>query len=103
MKQNYYLIGSKYGSEDIFPYMVERSAVSVGFAWDYDLSEWLGKPETEIIDYLSQIGENSNSYSALKLFLNLKEGDLIANKEHGVSNREKTTIRYLWICRCENN
>jgi hypothetical protein len=86
MKRNYYLIGSKYGEnndKDISPYMVERSAVSVGFAWDYDLSGWLGKPENEIIDYLTQIGENSTSYSALKLFLNLKEGDLIAIKSRG--------------------
>ncbi len=86
MKQNYYLIGSKYGEnndKDIFPYMVERSAVSVGFAWDYDLSKWLGKPETEIIDYLLKKGENSTSYSTIKLFLNLKEGDLIAVKSSG--------------------
>jgi hypothetical protein len=86
MKQNYYLIGSKYGDhndEDIFPQMVQKSAVSVGFAWRYDLSKWFGKPENEIIEYLSKEGQNSTSYYVLKLFLNLKEGDLIAIKSKG--------------------
>lgn len=85
MKQNYYLIGSKYGEnndEDIFPQMIEKSAISVGFAW-YNLSELYGKPEGEIIDYLKKKKEESRSYSALRLFLNLKEGDLIAIKSTG--------------------
>lgn len=82
---DYYLIGSKYGDnrdEDVFPQMIKKNAICVGFYWD-NLSKLVGKSEGEIIDYLSKRGEKSNSYSALKYFLNLKEGDLIAIKRTG--------------------
>ena len=95
MKPNYYLIGSKYGNnsdEDIFPRMVEKSVVSVGFAWDHDLSKLFGKEETEIIKYLSEKGEDSHSYSILKKFLNLKEGDLIAIKKSGSPVGDKSRL-----------
>ena len=53
MKPNYYLIGSQYeyspnNYEDVFPQMVSKSAVSVGYA-NYNLSKLFGKPENEII------------------------------------------------------
>lgn len=84
MKQNYYIIGSKYGTgNDIFPQMLEKNAVSVGYATNYDLSKLVGHSEDEIVEYLSKKREESASYSVLKLFLNLKEGDLIAIKSKG--------------------
>lgn len=96
MKPNYYLIGSKYGDnsdkKDIFPQMVEKSVVSVRFAWNYDLSKLFEKEETEIIKYLSEKGEDSPSYSTLKLFLNLKEGDLIAIKKSGSPVGKKSRL-----------
>ena len=53
MKRNYYIIGSKYGTGvDIFPQMIEKNAISVGYAMDYDLSTFVGKKETKIIEYL---------------------------------------------------
>lgn len=96
MKPKYYLIGSQYeysknNYEDVFPQMVNKSAVSVGYA-NYDLSELVGKPETEIIEYLSEKGEGTSSYSALKYFLNLEEGDLIAIKYKGSPDGNKPTL-----------
>ena len=96
MKPNYYLIGSQYeyspnNYEDVFPQMVSKSAVSVGYA-NYNLSKLFGKPENEIIDFLSEKGEGTSSYSALKYFLNLKEGDLIAIKSKGSPVRNKPTL-----------
>ena len=93
---DYYIIGSKYGknsSEDIFPQMLEKNAVSIGFYWR-DLSELFGKPEDEIISILSKEGVASRAYSALKYFLNLKEGDLIAIKSSGspVGNKPRLKI-----------
>lgn len=98
MTRNYYIIGSKYGEnidQDIFPLMLEKNTVSVGYAWDHDLAKFFGKPETEIIEYLKKEGEKSASYSALKYFLNLREGDLIAIKGTGspVGKKARLTIR----------
>lgn len=84
---NYYLLGSKYSNDgnfkDVSEEMIEKEVVSIGFASDYDLSEYYGKTQNEITSYLKKINENKNSYSALKLFLNLKVGDRIAIKSNG--------------------
>lgn len=93
---DYYIIGSKYGENsdvDIFPQMVEKNAVCIGFYWR-DLSKLFGKSEDEIKNFLSKNGEPSRAYSALKYFLNLKEGDLIAIKSTGspVGNKPRLKI-----------
>lgn len=95
---DYYIIGSKYGensSKDIFPEMLEKSVVSVGHAWKYDLSDLYGTSGKKIVSYLKEKGENKISCSALKYFLNLKEGDLIAIKRSGspVGNKPRLIIR----------
>jgi hypothetical protein len=85
-KRSYYILGSKYGENaniDVFPKMLQRSVISTGFASSLDLSEYFGKNQSEIVEYLKEQGEDSNSYSALKYFLTLKEGDRIAVKASG--------------------
>jgi len=84
---NYYIVGSKYGDresgyEDIFPQLVTQSIIAVGFAASTDLTSFIGKDDSTIVSYLSSIGENSDSQSALKVFLNIKPGDLVAVKKH---------------------
>ncbi|MCG7849751.1 MAG: hypothetical protein MIO93_11325 [ANME-2 cluster archaeon] len=92
---NYYIIGSKYGkdsSEDIFSRMLKKGVVCIGHAWDYDLSDLFGKPENEIVDFLQKNGERRTSYSALKYFLNLKEGDLIAIKKRSIRSALRLSL-----------
>lgn len=83
---SYYLIGSKYGEnahEDMFPLMEEFSVVCTGFAWGTDLSYLYREKEAEIIRELKALGEESKSINALKQFLQLKPGDIIAVKSTG--------------------
>jgi hypothetical protein len=89
MNINYYVLGSKYYEEDgnnwidVFPKMLEKEVVSVGWAIQYNLSGYYGKSETDIVNYLKGKNEGAASYNSLKLFLNLKPGDLIAVKDSG--------------------
>lgn len=86
---NYYILGSKYYKEDlnrwvdVFQGMTEKGAISVGWASRYNLSAYYGKPESDIVNYLKSKKEEAASYNTLKLFLNLKPGDLIAVKDSG--------------------
>jgi len=86
---NYYVLGSKYYKEhlnrwvDVFQRMKEKGAISVGWASRYNLSAYYGKPESDIVNYLKSKKEEAASYNTLKLFLNLKPGDLIAVKDSG--------------------
>jgi Cdc6-like AAA superfamily ATPase len=87
LKNNYYLLGSKYSIEgkykDVSKEMIEKGVVSIGFALNHNLSEYYGKAQNDITSYLKSIDENKNSYNALKYFLNLKVGDRIAIKSSG--------------------
>ncbi len=86
---NCYVLGSKYYKEhlnrwvDVFQRMMEKGAISVGWASRYNLSAYYGKPESDIVTYLKSKKEEAASYNTLKLFLNLKPGDLIAVKGSG--------------------
>ncbi|MFV0590987.1 MAG: hypothetical protein ACK5M7_06350 [Draconibacterium sp.] len=85
-KPNFYIIGSKYGvgaNEDVFPFMLKKSVVSTGFAWDIDFTDYYGEDTTTIADFLRDQNEESKSISAHKLFLSLKIGDKIAIKADG--------------------
>ena len=85
-KRNYYLIGSKYGEnadEDVFPEMLRRSVVATGFASNLDLSEVYNEKHSVIKEFLENHKEESNSINALKHFLSLKPGDIIAVKGDG--------------------
>lgn len=87
MKINYYIIGSKYGSRedgylDVLPDMLKKGVISTGFSGHLNLKELLGKDHTEIKKYLSSQKESADAFHALKLFLNIKPGDLVAIKIH---------------------
>jgi len=85
-KRNYYLIGSKYGEnadKDVFPEMLSRSLVATGFASNLDLSEFYNENHSVIKEFLESHKEESNSINALKYFLSLRPGDLVAVKGDG--------------------
>lgn len=80
---NHYIVGSKYGTRDVFPAMLENNVVSTGFASEHNLEELIGKKHHEITDYLKSVGEAKDAYSCLKHFLNIQPGDKIAVKADG--------------------
>lgn len=98
MNPSYYILGSKYKLgdyyQDVYPYMIKKNAVSIGFAWKHNLSLLYGKPEFDIVAKLTSLGEPPESYSPHRLFLNLKPGDLIAIKGSGspVGNQPRLVI-----------
>jgi len=99
-KPNYYLIGSKYGENndvDVFPKMLEKNVVSVGFASHLDLSDFYLTDDAEIIEYLKEENEVRNSYNALKLFLNIKAGDKVAIKASGSPKGKKGFLSIVGI------
>jgi len=99
-KRDYYILGSKYGNnndEDIFPEMLAREAIAIGFASNIDLEEYYFKNHSEITDYLNEKGEEPKSYNALKYFLTLKVGDRIAVKADGSPKGKKGFLSVIGI------
>jgi hypothetical protein len=93
MPKNYYIIGSKYGRyKDVYPDMVVRGAVSVGYSREIDLSDWYGASEKSIVEYLRSLGQPGVSCHNLKRFLNIKPGDLIAVKRSGSPQGEMARL-----------
>lgn len=85
-KRDYYILGSKYGSNnnvDISSKMIEQSVVAVGFASKIDLTDYYNQKPSEIKSVLEKKRENQSSINALRLFLSLKAGDKIAIKASG--------------------
>ena len=104
-KRNYYILGSKYGEntdQDIFPVMLKEGALVVGFASHLNLEKYYSKNQSEIIEYLKGEGEVSKSYSALKYFLTLKEGDQIAIKADGSPKGKKGFLSIVGIAEVIN-
>ena len=66
----------------MLPLMARQGAVAVGFLQNTNLQHLYGHSEEEIVEEMKSRGESSASYSALKKFLNLRAGDLIAVKAY---------------------
>lgn len=97
---NYYLIGSKYGTEgnqDVFPIMLSKSVVSTGFAWNIDLTRLYGEDQEAIKEYLAEQQEPPKSIKALSTFLSLKIGDKIAVKADGSPKGDKGFLSIVGI------
>ena len=99
-KRDYYILGSKYGAnndEDIFPDMINKGAIAIGFASNINLGEFYCNNQIEITEYLKEKGEEPKSYNALKYFLNLKVGDRIAVKADGSPKGKKGFLSIIGI------
>lgn len=91
-KRDYYLIGSKYGEnadKDVFPEMLSRSVIATGFASNLDLTKLYNENHAVIKEFLKANNQNDNSINALKHFLSLRPGDLVAIKGDGVRKAKK--------------
>ena len=99
-KREYYILGSKYGDnndKDIFPQMIEKEAIAIGFASNINLEEYYFKNHLEITEYLKEKGEEPKSYNALKHFLGLKVGDRIVIKADGSPKGKKGFLSIVGI------
>ncbi|MBN2422187.1 hypothetical protein JXB41_03085 [Candidatus Woesearchaeota archaeon] len=85
-ERNYYILGSKYGQyhqRDIFPLMVKKSALGIGFCWKQDLTPFVNTSKGKLDTFLRNKGYESNDITSIKHFLSMKEGDLVAIKSSG--------------------
>lgn len=99
-KRDFYILGSKYGEhadQDVFPEMLEKQVIATGFASQLNLEEFYLKNHSEITEYLSEQGEDSKSYNALKYFLTLKVGDRVAIKADGSPKGKKGFLSIVGI------
>ena len=99
-KRDFYILGSKYGDkndEDIYPKMIEKGAIAIGFASKINLEKYCFRNHSEISEYLKEKGEKPKSYNALKYFLNLRVGDRIAVKADGSPKGKKGFLSIIGI------
>lgn len=99
-KRDYFILGSKYGENnnvDVFPEMLSKSVISVGFASKIDLTEFFQAKPIEIVEFLEKKGEEKKSINALKHFLSLKVGDRIAIKASGSPKGTKGFLSIVGI------
>lgn len=83
---NFYIIGTKYGEHnnmDIFPYLIDRKVVAIGFCWDIDLTSYYNKEIKELDILLRKKGLNGHTIGQVKLFMSLQPGDVLALKSNG--------------------
>ena len=80
---NYYLIGTSYENKSIYHSLVENQVVATGFCWYENLSSLYGKDHQEIVNFLKAKGYSSKEYNAVKKFLQLRPGDMVALKSRG--------------------
>ncbi len=92
-KNNYFLVGSKYGgkhNKDILPELIKKEVISTGFAPKYDIGYLWNDSEINISKELNILlnnkEKNVGAKHALKLFLKMKPGDMIAIKSSGMPN-----------------
>ncbi len=90
MERNYYVLGSYYigDEENVYQDMVEGNVISVGYASEKGLNQFYGKSD-EVVKHLKEHSYDIRTVSAIKLFMQLKEGDLIAIKRDGQPRKGK--------------
>jgi hypothetical protein len=86
---HFYIVGSRYFNDEeqryvpVLDEMIAANAVSVGFAQSIDLTNYYQVGENEIKQFLYANGESKTAVTALKKFLQLRAGDLVAIKRIG--------------------
>jgi hypothetical protein len=102
VSRNYYIIGSKYGSNvDVLPDLLERSVISTGFLWGHDLTDLVGMGPIAFNKYAEKhipanLEYRHASVKTLRRFVNLKAGDLVAVKSVGSFSR-LTIVAYAVV------
>lgn len=100
-KPNFFVVGTKYGTTDIFPSLVKNNCIAIGYLWNHDLSDLFNADRQTIDQFVSENrGKDEPSFAKLsrqiRQFLSLKNGDIIALKSQGAHNR-LTIIGYAIV------
>lgn len=83
---DFYIVGTKYGDNndvDILPDILEKQAISIGFCWDIDLTQYYNGNFKELNELLRKKKEKGTTISQVERFLSLKPGDIVALKNVG--------------------
>lgn len=105
--KKHYVIGTHYekGTEDLYQYMLKHSAICIGHGYTEPslLKRFYGKPD-KLVEYLKISSTiKRSSIHKLKLFVSLKEGDIIAIKKDGMPRPGKQNNLILYgYARVEN-
>jgi hypothetical protein len=97
-ERSFYLIGSTYDENkagEVFHFMEESNVVCTGFALDFDLTYLYRAKEKDIVEELKNKKEDPKSYNALKFFLQMKPGDIVAIKSTGNPKAEKPFLEII--------
>ncbi|MGL6167482.1 MAG: McrB family protein [Fusobacteriaceae bacterium] len=82
-KNEFYIIGSNYDGKSVFKEMLDNQCISIEWESHLDLTEIFNKDREIINSFLVKNDVKIKSRNPIKLFLNIKEGDLIAVKKSG--------------------
>jgi hypothetical protein len=93
--RDFFIIGSKYKDEfgrdtkDVFPTMISCNCIAMGFLYNVDLTALVGAPSEKIDQFVEAniVDETTSTHKIkgyFKIFLNLKPGDIVAVKSHGL-------------------
>lgn len=106
-EKGYYVLGSKYGgTQDMLPEMIDREVVATGFGDSTDFSFLRGLSEKDMEHELKNINIDGGgkltrpAVEALKHFLRLQPGDIIAVKASGNpkgGNASLTIVTYAMV------
>jgi len=98
--RKHFLIGTTYYEGDgsrrnLYNSLIERNVVAIGFCWDRNLSDLYGNPSNDIRNILKKEGYQSKEYSAIKKFLQLEPGDIVAIKHKGWPKAGKACLEIV--------
>ncbi len=82
-KNEFFVLGTKYGEKNIYRDMIENSVVSIGWASHINLKDVFNKSDKEIEKFLIDNNISDIEKKELKTFLKIKIGDKIAIKQTG--------------------
>ncbi|MGL6023685.1 MAG: hypothetical protein ACRC0F_03640, partial [Cetobacterium sp.] len=82
-KNQFYIIGSNYHGKSVFQEMMDNQCISMDWESHLDLTEVFNKDQETIKSFLLKKNVEIKSKNPIRLFLNIKEGDLIAIKKDG--------------------
>lgn len=100
-EKGYYILGSKYGgTRDMLQDMIEKEVVATGFGETENFSYLLGNHENDLERELKKITVDGrklerSGVQALKHFLRLKPGDIVAIKSSGNPLGRKPSLKIV--------
>jgi hypothetical protein len=95
VSRNYYVLGTHYYDDkqrNMIDEMISREVISLHWSEDIDLNKYYSRPEKDISEYLKQKGQQPGACTALKKFMQLKPGDIVALKTWNLIDHRGTIV-----------